>query len=190
MATAVVEETGAITIQMSGGLSGRLFGLPFLVAGGWLASQVVGAVTDLVTGRAAGAQMAAGLLVLIVVTAAFLVPGWMLVCARSRVEIDRTSGAVTAVRDYRVYQQREQRRLSEFTRLAVDMLTTASNPRRRANPAFQVELVAPTGGNVLVGLADDGSSAMDLGRRLGALLGLPVEDLRYADRLPEPARGE
>jgi hypothetical protein len=190
MATAVGEETGAITIQMTGGIAGRLFGLPFLLVGGWLASQVVGAVTDLVTGRAAGAQMAAGLLVLMVVTAAFLIPGWMLVCARGRVVIDRTSGTLTAVRDYRVYQHREQRRLSEFTRLAVDMLTTASNPRRRAKPAFQIELVAATGSNVLVGLADDASGAMDLGRRLGALLGLPVEDLRYADRLTGPARGE
>ncbi|HEX7779059.1 MAG TPA: hypothetical protein VF424_07475, partial [Vicinamibacterales bacterium] len=60
--------------------------------------------------------------VLTVMTAAFLVPGWLLVFSRARVEIDRVARTVTAIRDFRVYQLRERRALSEFDRLEVDRL--------------------------------------------------------------------
>ena len=56
MAIAVSEETGVIAFHITGGIAVRLFGLPLSHYGRVLASQVVGAVTDLVTGRAAAAD--------------------------------------------------------------------------------------------------------------------------------------
>ena len=190
MATGITEDAGAIRIDVTGGATARLFGLPFLLVGGWLGWQMVGAASDLVTGRAAVGDMAIGLFVLSLVTGMFLLPGWMLTLSSGRVEIDRTGGTVTSVRDYRLYQQRERRSLQEFSAIAVDVLTTAANPRRRARPTFQVELVDGARGNVLVGLADDGDSAMAMGRRLGALTGLPVDDRRFSEPTPDSGSEE
>ena len=90
--------------------------MPFLLVGLWLGRYLVLGLMDFATG-VAGAEMIPGTILLVIITAAFFLPGWMLLASRSIVEIDRTSGPVTFVRDLRFSPHRHTRPLTEFTRL-------------------------------------------------------------------------
>lgn len=183
MTTRLTEAPGVIRLELGGGMTAKLFGAPFLLVGLWLGHHLVEGILDLVAGRASAGEMAFGTVLLTLMTAAFLVPGWLLIASRAIVEIDRLKGVVTTTRDLRIYKHRQQAPLADFTRLVVDQLTTSANPRRRARPRHQVELADAGQRRVLVGLVDDGDEAVAFARRLGALVGLPVEDLRHVDEV-------
>lgn len=178
MSTQLTDDAGAIAITMGTNWPARLFGLPFLLVGLWLGHHLVEGVLDLANGRATVSEMFVGTLLLTVVTAGFLVPGWLLIASRARVEIDRMKGTVSSVRDLRVYRQVRSRPLSDFSRLEVDVLTVSSNSSRGSRSGYQVELAALNRKNQRVGLFDAGDHAMSHARRLGALIGVPVEDRR------------
>jgi hypothetical protein len=183
MSTSMTDDAGAIRIALSGGHAARLFGLPFLLVGAWMVYYLIRSLIALMTGRAALSEFAFGIIVLAIFTAAFLIPGWLLVASRALVTIDRAADLVTVIRDLRIYQHRQVRKLSEFSRLEVDLLSGA-NPRRRVS-SYQIELVGADRDNVVVGLIDDREEALAFGRRLSALVGLPVEDMRYTERVEE-----
>jgi hypothetical protein len=103
----------------------------------------------------------------------------MLVAWRAVVEIDRAQGIVTVVRDLRFYRHRHKRRLSEFSAIEVDLLSTA--PNKYNSRGFQVELTAESRRNQVVGLFDDGEAAVKHGQRLGELVGLPLVDKRFTE---------
>jgi hypothetical protein len=181
MSTVLTEDGNPLTIELRGDATARLFGAPFLLIGGYLAYQLAGGVLDLLTGRAAVGEMLVGTMLLTIVTAAFLIPGWLLIFSRARIEIDRTARTVAYVRDLRVYQHRQQRALAEFDRIEVDLLSVAPNRRSRSR-AYQVELAGSRPGKITVGLFDDDEQALTFGHRLGALVGLPVTDLSTTER--------
>ena len=158
MSTHVTESGGTIEITLSGGTAARLFGAPFLLAGAYLAYNLVLGLVELVTGRAAIAEVFFGTVILLVMTAAFLVPGWLLVASRARVDIDRTSRRLVSIRDLRVYQHRQERSLDEFSAISVDRLG-ASRTRQSSVRSWQVELTAPTRKNQVIGLFDDDEDA-------------------------------
>ena len=83
------------------------------------------------------------------------------------------------MRDLRFYQHRHERRLSEFSAIESDPLSTA--PNKLNSCAFQVELAAESRKNEVVGLFDDGEAALKHGHHLSALVGLPVMDLRFTE---------
>ena len=178
MATHLTDDSGAIAIAMGTSWPARLFGLPFLLVGLWLGHHLVEAVLDLANGRAAISEMFVGTLLLTIVTAAFLVPGWLLIASRASVEIDRMNGTVSSVRDLRVYRHVRSRPLSDFSHLEVDVLTVSSNSSRGSRSGYQVELAAPNRKNLLVGLFDAGEDAMVACAAPRPLIGLPVEDRR------------
>jgi len=181
VSTVFIEDRDPLTIRLSGGLAARLFGLPFLLVGGYLGFHLAGGVLDLLTGRASLSEMLAGTVLLLVVTAAFLVPGWLLVASRARIEINRMRGTVSYVRDLRIYEHREQRPLSEFTRIEVDLLSVRPNQQPRGR-SYRVELAGATKGKVTAGLFDAREDAIAFAQRLGALIGLPAEDVSERER--------
>ncbi len=85
------------------------------------------------------------------------------------------------VRDLRVYRHVRSRPLADFSHLEVDVLTVSSNSSRGSRSGYQVELAAHNRKNQLVGLFDAGEDAMVHARRLGALIGVPVEDRREVE---------
>src|SRR5262245_19257383 len=129
--------------------------------------------------------MLAGTLLLVVMTAAFLIPGWLLIFSRAAVEIDRSHRTVTLTRDFRIYQRRDVRQLSEFERVELDHLTVSTNRQSTGKPTYQVELAARNRKNVVVGLFDDGDAALTFGRQLAGMIELPIGDLRNIE--PEHA---
>jgi len=174
----MTDDGAGIRIVLGGGGWARLFGVPFLLAGLWFGYYLVLGLLDFVTGTA-GVEMIPGTILLIVMTAAFFLPGWMLVASRAVVEIDRASGTVVVVRDLRFYQHRHERQLSEFSAIEVDLLSTA--PNSRTSRAFQVELAAASRRNQVVGLFDVGEAAVKHGERLSLLIGLPLADRRFTE---------
>jgi hypothetical protein len=177
----MIERPGGVCITLRGDVRARLFAVPFLLVGGWLGWHLAGSLFDLVVGRAALSEMLAGTVLLAVVTAAFAVPGVLLAFGRAQVEIDRQGRTVTTVRDFRFWRSTERRALAEFERVEVDRLSIAPDRPSRGR-AFQVELAGDDRPRVVVGLFDDGEAALAHGRRLGALLGLPVDDRRFTER--------
>jgi hypothetical protein len=178
--TRVLQDGGRVRIPLNTGIAARLFGIPFLAAGAYLLYQLAGGVVDLLTGRAAVSEMLVGTLILIVFTAAFLMPGWLLMFSRARVEIDRSARSVTCTRDFRVYQRDDLRPLADFRQIEVDRLSVSSN--RQSRSSYQVELAAANRNNVVVGLFDDGDEALAFGRELAAVIELPVSDRRHIER--------
>jgi hypothetical protein len=178
MATVTTHAAGKVRIILGGGGTARLFGLPFLLAGLWFGYYLVLAAIGFVRGES-GVEFVPGTILLIVMTAAFFLPGWMLVASRAVVEIDREHDEVNVVRDLRFYQHRHERRLSEFSEIDVDLLSTA--PNDRTSRAFQVELAAESRKNQVVGLFDDGEEALEHGEQLSGLTGLPVVDRRFTE---------
>jgi hypothetical protein len=73
-----------VRIALTGNVTAKLFGLPFLLVGGYLAYQLTGGIVDLFTGRAAITEMLVGTLLLLIVAAAFLIPGWLLMFSRHK----------------------------------------------------------------------------------------------------------
>lgn len=183
VSTVMSDDATNLRIGMSGGTAARLFGAPFLLAGAYLGYYLVLNLVAILTGRAALSEFLPGTIVLTVMTTAFLVPGWLLMFSRARVEIDRVARTVTSIRDFRVYKLQERRALSEFDRLEVDRLKVSgrqSGGTRR--PTFKVALAGAAASSLLVGVFDEWEDAMAHGRRLGPLIGLPVEDRSDAER--------
>ena len=177
MSTQIIERGGTIDISLSGGTAAKLFGAPFLLIGAYLAYYLVLGLVELATGRAAIGEMLVGTALLIVITAAFVVPGWLLVASRARVEIDRTARTVVSVRDLRVHQIRERRSLDEFNAVTVDRL--GSSPTRKTSVrSWQVELTNASRKNQVIGLFDDDDEAMGFARRISLATGLPIDDAR------------
>jgi hypothetical protein len=127
-------------------------------------------------------EMLPGTVLLLIVALAFLIPAWLLLFSRAKIEIDRAARSVTYVRDFRIHQLREARALSEFERIEVDLLSVSPNRQSRGRPAYQVELASLNRPNVVIGVFDAGDDALGFGRRIGDLIGLPVEDLREVER--------
>jgi hypothetical protein len=84
-----------VRIALTGNVTAKLFGLPFLLVGGYLAYQLTGGIVDLFTGRAAITEMLVGTLLLLIVAAAFLIPGVAAHVLAAQIEIDRTARTVT-----------------------------------------------------------------------------------------------
>lgn len=180
----MTDDRGTVRIVLGGGGPARLFAIPFLLVGAWLGYHLVLGLVDFAAGRS-GVEMIPGTLLFAIIAAAFLIPGWLLLASRAVVEINRTSGTVTAERDVRIYRHRSTRRLSEFSRLEVDVLTVSPGRPRSGRRGYQVELASASGKNQVVGLFDDADDALGHGRRLSALVGLPLEDHRFTDRPAE-----
>ena len=180
MSTHVTERGGTIDISLSGGTAAKLLGAPFLLAGGYFAYHLALGIVELATGRADVGEMLPGTLILIVMTAAFFVPGWLLAASRARIEIDRTRRRVVAIRDLRVYQHRHERALDDFTAIVVDRL--GSSRTQSSVRSWQVALTNKARKNQVIGLFDNDQEALPFARRIGLATGLPVNDARDRER--------
>jgi hypothetical protein len=181
MSTDLIERGGRLEITVGGNATSKLIAVPLLLIGSYFAYQLIAGVLDIIRGRVALGELAVGTVLVFVMAGAFLVPGWLLLAARARIEIDRTARTVTAVRDLRLHQIRERRSLDEFERVVVDRLSVAPN-RQSAGHTWHVEFAARSKENVLVGLFDDDEAAMAFARRVALAAGLPVDDARERER--------
>lgn len=182
------DANGRLIIDQVIGKAARLFGLPFLAIGLYLAWNVLAAIVETLTGGRPGEAVSfvAGWILAIAVAAAFLIPGWLLVTLRKRTIVDRAKREVTDVRDFLVYRHERTQPIDATAQVVLTRdVTPAKEADRNATEIYSVVLAPGGGKDVIVWLGDTPENARDVGRKLGAILGVPV-----VDRLAEAAPSE
>ena len=183
MTTVIHEGSNPLAIELRGGGAARLFGLPFFAIGLYLGYNLVASLYYVVTGQVPIRDVLIGTPLLLFFTGAFLVPGWLLMFSRGRVEIDRVARTVDYVRDLRVYQHRAKHNLADFDRIEVDIVRSSSNQSKAR--VYKAELAGSRPTRVTVGLFDSAAEALTGAQRLSGMLGLPVKDLCDVEREDE-----
>ncbi|HLA78600.1 MAG TPA: hypothetical protein VJU18_13555 [Vicinamibacteria bacterium] len=170
--------SGKVTVSQPGPGMARLFGLPFLAVGGYLLYQLVGGLLQ-------PAEMTvAGWVILPLMTAAFLVPGWLITVFRKRTELDVGTREVLEIFDFLVYTHR--RRTEVLPGAQVMLRYERGSERSTRGPAvthtrtsFWVHLYVVVGSRmVLVALFEESekATALALAQKVGSLLAIEVQD--------------
>jgi hypothetical protein len=168
-----------VTIDQGGNWVARLFGLPFLGVGSYLLAQFLDGLwrRDLTV---------AGFLLLPVITAAFLVPGWILAFGRKRTTLDADRREATEVLDFIVYKRRKVSAIppdaSVLVRYELRRTGRSEHGGQRTHLYCPVEVTTEAGGRVLVAVFDgrDATEAAAFAGKVATFLGLPVQDLRQS----------
>jgi hypothetical protein len=192
--TADWRQDGPDTVVITPGGMGlvRLFGLPFAAVGGWFLYQFLGGVLH------PSELTIFGWILLPIMTAAFLVPGWIILFGRKRTRLDTTRREAVEEFDFLVYTRRkstlipreshvlvryEEGGTSEVkgpltTRASTGFTTNVYIDPRGAQPApgaarrAQLILLALFGGH-------EKPRAMEFAHKVAGLLGLDVQDRCY-----------
>lgn len=169
---------GKITISQGGYGAARLFGLPFLAVGGYFLYQ-------LVSGAAGGDLTIPGWIALPLMTAVFLVPGWILVTIRRRLAVDAARRTATKELDFLVFTRRKTTAVPPGAHVMLRFERMTS--RTTHGPVFNTEtttfavhvyLVSNESPNLLVALfaEKDKPAALDFAGRLASFLQIDVQD--------------
>jgi len=169
---------GRVTISQSLGPA-RLVGAPFFVAGIYFLYQFL-------DGALHPSQMTvAGWLLLPAVTAAFLVPGWILLFGRKRVRLDATLREVTEEFEFVVFTRRRTSRISPDAHVML-RYEKSGGQTFAAHVYLVVQATGPDGvpapdrnQNVLLALfpSTDKPAALDFAHQVAQRLGADVQDL-------------
>ena len=160
---------GQVLIRQGGFGAARLFGLPFLAAGGYFAYHFFG-------GLLRGELLIAGWTLLPVMMAAFLVPGWILVVARKRVRLDSARREVVEEMDYLVYTYRKALPVRSESHV---MLRYEQGSKSSSGTQFNIPVYVETGEQTaLIALFDDSqkTEALAFAAKAAAFLSLAVRD--------------
>ena len=159
----------SFTISQGGMLVGRLFGIPFAAAGAYF-------LYHFVTGALHPSEMTiAGWLLLPLMTALFLVPGWILLVGRKRTRIHASLREATEEFDFLVYTRRATTRIP---REAHVMLRYESAGKSTNVYHTHVYLVPSEDKRILLSMfgSAEKAAAMELGQRVARALGIDVQD--------------
>jgi hypothetical protein len=173
-----------VTISQGGVTAARLFGLPFLAVGAWFLYQFLDGVLH------PGELTIAGWLMLPAMTAAFLVPGWILMFGRKRTRLEATRREATEEFDYLVFTRRTTTRIPRdahvMLRYEKGATRTAKGPLADTTVTgfdTHVYLVPESNDRKLILLALFGSAdrtgSMEFAQKVSRFLGIDVQDLRF-----------
>jgi hypothetical protein len=159
---------GRATIRQGGVAAARLFGLPFLIAGAYFGYQFV-------AGAVQGELLLGGWILLPLMVAAFLVPGWILVVGRRRTILESARREVIQEMDYLVYTRRI---VSPVRSESTVMLRYERGSRNSNRVDIHVYVDTATQQPALIGLFGDGQKveALAFAAKAAALLSIPVRD--------------
>jgi hypothetical protein len=161
---------GQVVIRQGGVLAARLFGLPFLAAGGYFAYHFFGGLLN-------GELLIAGWILLPVMMAAFLVPGWILVVARKRVRLDSARREVVEEMDYLVYTYKKVSPVRSDSHV---MLRYEQGSKSNTGTRYDIHVYVETAKQplALIALFNDRqkTEALALAAKAAAFLSIPVKD--------------
>ena len=160
---------GVVIIQQRAPVAGRLFGVPFAAAGGWFLYQFAGSVVG-------GGLTIAGWILLPVMTAAFLVPGGILLFGKKRTRLDIARREATEEFDFLVYTRRKVTRIPPDAHVMLRYEKGGGTNQYDAH----VYLVPDDRSLVLLALFDakEKSAAFELAQKAARLFGIDVQDRR------------
>lgn len=155
-----------VTIEQGGIGPARLLGLPFAAAGAYFLYQFADGVLHPST------MTIAGWLLLPLMTAAFLVPGWILLFGRKRTRIQITLREATEEFDFLVYARKTR------TRIPADAHVLLRYEGSGTTYMITVNLVADAGKTILLGLLEtkEKPAALDFAQKVSRQLGIDVQD--------------
>ena len=159
----------SFTISQGAPLVARLFGIPFAAAGAWFLYQFA-------DGALHPSEMTiAGWIMLPLVTAAFLVPGWILLFGRKRTRIHASLREATEEFDLLVYTRRVTTRIP---REAHVLLRYEAAGKSTNVYHTHVYLVPSEDKRILLAMfgSAEKTAAMELGQRVARALGIDVQD--------------
>jgi hypothetical protein len=169
---------GAAVVTQGGVGAARLFGVPFLAAGGYF-------LYELATGAVRGELTIAGWVLLTLFTAVFVVPGWILCFGRKRTRLDASRREATEEFDYLVFARRTTTRVPAdahvMLRYEEGASRTAKGPITDTGITMydiHVYLVGEREKLVLLALFPGGqrSEAMAFARKASGFFGIDVQD--------------
>jgi hypothetical protein len=158
------------TIRQGGVLVARLFGIPFLAAGGYFAYHFLGGLLH------PGELTWAGWTLLPLMMAAFLVPGWILVVGRKRTLLDSARREVVEEMDYLVYTRRKASRVTSDSQV---MLRYEQGSKSDTGTRYDIHVYVETGAQLaLIALFSDKqkTEALAFAAKAAAFLTIPVRD--------------
>jgi len=158
------------TIRQGGVIAARLFGLPFLAAGGYFAYHFLGGLLH------PGELTWAGWTLLPLMMAAFLVPGWILVAGRKRTRLDSARREVVEEMDYLVYTYRKTSPVRSDSHV---MLRYEQGSKGDTGTRYDIHVYVETEEKLaLIALFSDKqkTEALALAAKAGAFLSIPVRD--------------
>lgn len=158
----------------------RVFGVPFVVVGGWLLLTLAGSIGDVVRGDAGVGEMLPGQVLLVLMAAAFLLPGIAMTFAQRHVLLDRGRDAATEVKRFLFVRRAHERRLGTFARVRV---AERIKREKEGNDTvtYDVELVGPREATLLLALADTEAGGHRLALEAARYLGLPCDARLHHD---------
>ncbi|MEQ1438698.1 hypothetical protein AAG565_04980 [Fontimonas sp. SYSU GA230001] len=167
------EMDGRLLIRFRGGLALRLFGLPWLIAGGWFLMQLLLGIVDSVRHHEMLLTLP-GIALLIAMALVFGVPGWLMLLTRKWTSIDVRKREVLDVKDFVIWRRTRRLHALQLERVVASRETAAES--RRTSPVFPVELHEAGGVAVLAAEFERAADAVTLGTRIASLLALPFVD--------------
>ena len=170
------------TIRQGGFAVARLFGLPFLAAGGYFAYYFFGGMIP-----GSGGLTWAGWTILPLMMLAFLVPGWILVFGRKRTRLDSARREVVEEMDYLVYTYKKPLPVTSdsYVRLRYEKgATTATKGAltTHTSTGYDIHVDVVTGDqDALVALfnGNQKEEALALGAKAAAFLAIPMKDRMF-----------
>ena len=173
-------DTRRLIVQSQLPKSRLLIGLPFLLLGAWFFAKyfLLSIVAYVRVGDWRGlAGNPFGWLVILAMSALFLVPGWLLVFTRRLLVLDQAAGTATELRDFRVWRQVQSHALGRQREIV--WLHEPVKDSRSAACLEGVYLVGRDEKHLLLGMFDDEPAARALAEAAAAFTGLPW---KVADR--------
>lgn len=183
-----------MTVIQSGSFVARLFGLPFSAIGIYFLYHLV---MGLVPGH--GELTVAGIVILPIMTAAFLVPGWILILGRKLTTIDLTRREIVEVRDFIVHRRQQVSSIAEARKVLVKRelsrsSSSSSGTSSRALVQCVVSIALDGDRDALLAVFgtknEEETRALSLGQEVAAFTGLPFEDARAEEDADEEEEDE
>jgi hypothetical protein len=173
----------AVVITPGGAGVVRLLGAPFAAAGLWFLYQFAGGVLH------PSEMTVFGWILLPILAAAFLVPGWIILVGRKRTRIDVTRREAAEEFDFLVYTRRKTTAVPRDAHVLVryeegskgddnSASTYTTNVYIDPRGSMPAEQATTRAGLILLALfgSKEKTRAMEFARRVAALLGLDVQD--------------
>lgn len=128
-----------------------------------------------------------GFIILVVMTAAFLLPGLWMLFARSVVEVHPAEGYVSEMRDYVAWRRTKRHEISDVAsvrgthEVTRSKSSSSSNSRTVTVKTYRIDVVLKGDGVREFLAAQPGTQerAQELGRLLAEKLGVPFQDLTH-----------
>jgi len=195
--TWVTSSSGVVLVSSAPDWRTRLIGVPFLVASIYLGYQIVASVGDAVAARDVSVIAIPGLLVMLVLFAAFAIPAVLLIAGRAEAVVDGTTREAIVRQRYGFHTREQRYPLASFVAVEVAHESDAIGPSNRRRPirlsqfVVRLRLTDAQGSEPVVRLGYFNDDRVEDARRLAAevaeLAGLEWKD-RSAGSVARQAR--